>query len=217
MSAKKSIANLLLDIEAVELNTETPFRYTSGLLSPIYCDNRIIISYPDVRNAVIDSFLTHIEPTQFDVIAGTATAGIPHAAWLADRLKLPMVYVRANAKAHGKKNQVEGRIKPKQRCLVVEDLVSTGKSALAACEVLREQGAHAEQVLAIFSYQLQSAKQAAQKQAVSIHSLTDLNHLTQAAIDRKVITTEQGELIRAWQKNPAAWEDWLNAKNEKST
>src|SRR3990167_1821016 len=123
----QEIAKLLLKIKAVTLNLSNPYHYTSGILSPIYCDNRLIISYPEKRTAVINAFLSTIKEKNllFDVVAGTATAGIPYAAWIADRLNLPMLYVRGEAKKHGKQNQVEGLLQKNQTVLVIEDLVST--------------------------------------------------------------------------------------------
>src|SRR5262245_52524696 len=125
MMNNKKIAQLLLEIKAVALNVKQPFRFASGILSPIYCDNRLIISYPEKRKIIIDAFLQIIKEKNlnYDVVAGTATAGIPHAAWIAERLNKPMIYVRSKAKEHGKKNLVEGLLQKGQKVLVVEDLV----------------------------------------------------------------------------------------------
>ena len=140
---KKHIANILLEIHAVLLKPNNPFRFTSGILSPIYCDNRLIISHPDIRNTITAAFIHAIQKDSIiaDTIAGVATAGIPHAAWIADRLHLPMIYVRNKAKDHGKTNQIEGSLNQGSHTVVIEDLISTGGSVVKAIKACRESGA----------------------------------------------------------------------------
>lgn len=200
-----SIAKLLLELKAVALNTEKPFRYTSGLLSPIYCDNRLIISDPEKRNIVIDAFLKLIDK-DCDVIAGVATAGIPHAAWLADRLNKPMVYVRAKAKEHGKQNQIEGRLPKNSRVVVIEDLISTGHSSIAAGQALREAGASVNTCLAIFTYGFTSSKEAFAKAHIELKTLSNFDELIEVAVKEKYITAAQKEILAAWNEDPQNWQ-----------
>ena len=152
----RKIARLLLDIGAVSLRPEEPFVWSSGWKSPIYCDNRLTMSFPEVRSQIADMFAEEIRNRHADieVIAGVATGGIPHAAWVADRLKLPMVYIRDKAKGHGKQNQIEGLLKPGSKTVVIEDLISTGGSSLRAARAVQEAGGEVLSVAAIFSYDL---------------------------------------------------------------
>ncbi len=207
MSAKTTIAESLLAIEAVSLKPNDPFRYTSGILSPIYCDNRLIISYPDVRSTVIDAFLQLIAQhhLQFDVIAGVATSGIPHAAWLADRLNKPMLYVRGASKKHGKQNQIEGKVTPGQTALVIEDLISTGGSALAAAQALQQAGLKVNHCLAVFSYQLPTAVNHFKTENIACLSLTDFNTLLNVAEKNNTISAEEKAIACTWNEDPKNW------------
>lgn len=202
------IAKLLLDIKAVTLNLKEPYRYASGLLSPIYCDNRLIISYPDKRKIVIDAFLHLIEKNQLqlDVVAGTATAGIPHAAWIADRLNLPMVYVRDKAKVHGKKNQIEGRLQKSQKALVVEDLISIGKSSITAGLALRKSEGCVTDCVAIFSYQLPKTIQNFSEACINCYTLSNFNTLIEVAVEEAYISDKEKQKALAWSKNPEKWD-----------
>ena len=208
MNQGEQIADLLLEIKAVQINTTEPFRYTSGLLSPIYCDNRLIISYPKARNRVIQGFIDKIEQQHLtcDVIAGTATAGIPHAAWIADRLERPMIYVRSNAKQHGKHNQIEGHIEPGQSVLVIEDLISTGGSAIAAVQALQQQQLTATHCLAIFNYQLPQSTQAFRDAQIELHTLTTLDTLLNVAVQHGTITNDERQHVTEWRSNPQQWQ-----------
>lgn len=207
MNQAIEIAKLLLDIKAVTLNLQNPFRYTSGLLSPIYCDNRLLISYPEKRKIVIDAFLQLIEKNRlsFDVVAGTATAGIPHAAWIADRLDLPMLYVRNKTKAHGMQNQIEGHFKKGQKALIVEDLISTGKSSVAAGLTLRESDATVTDCIAIFSYQLPQAKQNFSDAHMNCYTLSNFNTLIEVAVAEGYINETEKQKALAWNKDPGQW------------
>ena len=207
MSQANNIAKLLLNLKAVALNVAEPFRYTSGMLSPIYCDNRLIISYPDARSQVIDAFMQLIDENklEFDVLAGTATAGIPHAAWLADRLNKPMVYVRGSTKAHGKQNQIEGKLEKGQVALVVEDLISTGGSSVKAGVALREAGAVVNDCIAIFTYQMEKAAQQFNDASIKLHTLSDFSTLMDVAEAEGQLTEEEKNTALAWNKDPAGW------------
>ena len=207
MEQSIEIAKLLLDIKAVTLNLKQPYRYTSGILSPIYCDSRLIISYPEKRRIIIEAFLNLIEENHlsFNVISGIATAGIPYAAWIADRLNLPMIYVRGKPKSHSKKNQIEGHIEEGQQALIVEDLISTGKSALAAGLVLREMKVIVTDCIAIFSYQLPRAQKNFLDTNINCYILSHFDSLIGIANDAGYINEVEKQKALAWNKDPAHW------------
>lgn len=206
MNRAAEIAKILLNIKAVTLNFQIPYRYSSGLLSPIYCDNRLIISYPEKRKIVINALLHLIKENnlQFDVIAGAETAGIPYAAWIADRLNVPMVYVRDKEKNHGKKNQIEGRLNQGQKVLVMEDLISVGKSAIAASLILR-QFAIVKDCITIFSYQLTRAQQNFTEAELNYYALSDFKTLIEVAITEGYITEQERQKALIWNNNPENW------------
>lgn len=206
MNRAAEIAKILLNIKAVTLNFQIPYRYSSGLLSPIYCDNRLIISYPEKRKIVINALLHLIKENnlQFDVIAGAETAGIPYAAWIADRLNVPMVYVRDKEKNHGKKNQIEGRLNQGQKVLVMEDLISVGKSAIAASLILR-QFAIVKDCITIFSYQLTRAQQNFAEAELNYYALSDFKTLIEVAITEGYITEQERQKALIWNNNPENW------------
>ncbi len=212
MANALEVAKLLLDINAVAINLQSPFRYSSGLLSPVYCDNRLLISYPKQRTQIIDAFLTAIEhhAVNFDVIAGTATAGIPHAAWIAEKLNKPMVYVRSGAKKHGKSKQIEGHLEPGSTVIVIEDHISTGGSALHASQCLRDAGAQVEHCFAISNYGFESTDQAFNGANVQAHCLTDFQHILKAASENGNISETELKLASQWNKAPAEWETLYN-------
>src|SRR5690606_964507 len=189
-SMKKEIAGHLLEIEAVFLQPNEPFTWSSGLKSPIYCDNRMTLSFPEVRCKIAKGLSELIQShyPEVDVIAGTATAGIPHAAWVSDLLQLPMCYVRSKAKAHGKGNQIEGKIMKGQKVVVVEDLISTGGSAITAAEALRAAGCEVLGIVAIFSYQLPTASENLENAGVTAFSLTDYSTLIDVALEKQVVS-----------------------------
>lgn len=203
----KDIAASLLEIEAVALRPNEPFMWTSGIQSPIYCDNRLTMAYPAIREKVADGFATLIKQLypEAEVIAGTSTAGIPHAAWVAQKLNLPMAYIRDKAKGHGKQNQIEGRVAPGQKVVVIEDLISTGGSSLNAALAVREAGAEPLAVLAIFTYQFQSAIDAFAEAGIPLYTLSNYTSLIeQAAAAGKIAQTDIAEL-QAWRANPQAY------------
>lgn len=207
MTKAQQIAAILLEIKAIKLNLKNPFHYTSGILSPIYCDNRMVISYPDKRQVIIEAFLATIKENQlqFDVVAGTATAGIPHAAWIADRLNLPMIYVRASAKDHGLHNQIEGKIEPGQTALIIEDLISTGKSAVNVAAALREQDAEVKDCIAIFNYQLEEAANAFFEADINLIPLCNFATLLDVATKNEYISPQEFEVASRWNENPNEW------------
>ena len=201
------VANILLKIQAVTLNPAKPYTFISGLKSPIYCDNRLLISYPDLRTKIIDEFinLIHKHSLAFDVVGGTATAGIPHAAWVADRLKKPMIYIRGKSKDHGKKNQIEGKLEKGQTVLVIEDLVSTGGSSVSAVEAVREAGGVVHACCAIFTYEFEQAKKKFADTECKLFTLTTFSELLTTATEQKFITPEEETIAREWNKDPERW------------
>lgn len=201
------IAENLLEIGAVALRPHQPFTWTSGIKSPIYCDNRLTMSYPAIRDLIAESFaaLIHEAYPEAEVIAGTATAGIPHAAFTAQKLGLPMAYIRDKAKGHGKENQIEGLIKLGQKVVVIEDLISTGGSSLKAALAVREAGAEPLAVLAIFSYQLDKAVDAFAKAGIPLKTLSNYSALIDVAVRRGDIKAEDFELLQSWRKDPASF------------
>ncbi|WP_068502240.1 orotate phosphoribosyltransferase [Paenibacillus kribbensis] len=203
----EQIASHLLRIQAVALRPQQPFTWTSGIKSPIYCDNRLTMSYPEVRELIADSFAALIREQypETEVIAGTATAGIPHAAWVAQKLNLPMAYVRDKAKGHGKENQIEGRISAGQKVMVIEDLISTGGSSIKAAQAVEQAGAQPLAVLAIFSYQLDKATQAFAEAGVKLQSLSNYTALMEVALREGTIQEEEMELLRSWRQDPASF------------
>lgn len=203
----KDIAKKLLEIEAVFLSPNEPFTWASGIKSPIYCDNRITMSYPIVRKAIAEGLAEKIKEVYPDVevIAGTATAGIPHAAWVADILDLPMVYIRSKAKDHGKGNQIEGRILEGQKMVVIEDLISTGGSVLEACAAAEREGANVLGVAAIFTYELPKGKQNFEEAATSLVTLTNYTTLIDVALETGYIEANDVALLKEWKQDPAAW------------
>ncbi len=200
------LAEKLLQIGAVKLSPHEPFTWASGMLSPIYCDNRLALSYPAVRTSIKHALAAaSAQFGDFDVIAGVATAGIPHGAMLADFLEKPFIYVRAAAKDHGRRNQIEGALAPGQRVLVIEDLISTGGSCLQAVEALRAQGAEIAGVLAIFQYNFAAAAEAFAAQKTPFATLTDYQTLVQAAVKTGYISPDDEATLQQWRANPQGW------------
>lgn len=203
-SGRHGIAHALLQIGAVTLRPNDPFTWTSGIRSPIYCDNRLTLSHPLLRGHIADAFATLVAAhcPGAECIAGTATAGIPHAALIADRLALPLVYVRANAKAHGKQNLIEGRLLPGQRVVLVEDTVSTGGSVLAAAEGLRAAGVEVPLVLAIFTYGFTESIEAFANARMQLQTLTDFPALIDVAVREGYIAVEDRAELLNFSANP---------------
>ncbi|MFM1650595.1 orotate phosphoribosyltransferase [Brevibacillus sp. B_LB10_24] len=200
----KQIASSLLQIGAVHLRPDQPFTWTSGIKSPIYCDNRVTMSYPAVRKQIADAFVRVIRERfpGAEVIAGTATAGIPHAAWVAERLELPMIYVRDKAKGHGRQNQIEGVLRPNQQVVVIEDLISTGGSSLKAAQAVQVEGGNVLGVAAIFSYQFPSAEALFAEAGIPVHTLSNYTALLEAAREQGVIDANQEQVLGLWKQDP---------------
>jgi orotate phosphoribosyltransferase len=203
----KKIAKDLLEIEAVFLSPNEPFTWASGIKSPIYCDNRITMSYPVVRKDIAQGLADKIkaEFPNVEVIAGTATAGIPHAAWVAEILDLPMVYIRSKAKDHGKGNQIEGRIFKGQKMVVIEDLISTGGSVLEAAEAAVREGADVLGVAAIFTYELPKGTEKFAEKGTKLVTLTNYSTLIDAALESNYIEENDVALLQDWKKDPENW------------
>ena len=208
MNVEQSIAKDLLEIEAVFLNPSNPFTWASGIKSPIYCDNRITMSYPKVRKEIAKGLARKIKEAfpEVQVIAGTATAGIPHAAWVAEILDLPMVYIRSKAKDHGKGNQIEGRIVEGQKMVVIEDLISTGGSVLEAAEAAKREGAAILGVAAIFTYELPKGKANFEKAEIPLMTLPNYSVLIEAALEDRYIDEQELTLLKEWKKDPENWQ-----------
>ncbi|WP_400247105.1 orotate phosphoribosyltransferase [Niallia sp. JL1B1071] len=204
---KHEIAEQLLDIKAVFLQPNDPFTWSSGLKSPIYCDNRLTLSYPQVRKNIATGLAGLIKEKfpETEVVAGTATAGIPHAAWVSDILDLPMAYVRSKAKAHGKGNQIEGKVDKGQKVVVVEDLISTGGSVITAVNSLREAGCDVLGVVAIFTYELPKGKELLGDAEITAYSLTDYTSLLEVARKKGYIEEADLASLNAWKENPEKW------------
>ncbi len=203
----RQIAEALLQIEAITLSPDNPYTWSSGLKSPIYCDNRLTLSYPDVRNLIVDALVEVIRPLDADVIAGTATAGIPHATLVADRLGLPLVYVRSSAKGHGKGNQIEGRFEPGARVVVIEDLLSTGSSSIAAAKAIQKAGGEVIKIQAIFSYGLDRFLINLLDSEFTAHALITLLDVLDVAVKKRIISKEEVASLREWRNDPTGWSE----------
>lgn len=203
----KKIAKHLLDIKAVTLSPTEPYTWASGMKSPIYCDNRLTMSYPEVRRDVACGLAKRIkeEFPDVQVIAGTATAGIPHAAWVAEELDLPMVYIRGASKGHGKKNQIEGRIDRGAKMVVIEDLISTGGSVIEACLAAEKEGADVLGVMAIFTYQLPDGLANFKENNLACHTLTNYDELIEVALENNYIHQDEELVLKEWKKDPKNW------------
>lgn len=207
MTNEKALAEKLLQVNAIKLNPAQPFTWASGWKSPIYCDNRKVLSFPYIRE-FIKSELCNVVFEKFpeaQMLAGVATAGIAWGAMVADQLKLPYIYVRPKPKEHGLGNQIEGWYEKGQKVVVIEDLISTGKSSLQVVEVLKKEGLEVEGMVSIFTYGFGVADAAFAAAAVPYHSLTNYASLIDAAIAKGLVTAEQQNTLLNWQQNPAEW------------
>lgn len=205
-TAKKT-AELLLQIKAIKLNPSDPFTWASGWKSPIYCDNRITLSYPPVR-VFLKEEIAKIVETQYgkpDVIAGVATGAIAIGILVAQELGVPFVYVRPEPKKHGRKNQIEGHLESGQNVVVIEDLISTGKSSLGAVEALKEAGGVVKGMVAIFSYEFDIAAENFENANVNLTTLSNYSHLLEQAVDSKYITDDELTTLEKWRKDPGNW------------
>ena len=201
------VAAMLLQIQAIKLNTDKPFTWSSGWKSPIYCDNRLSLSYPEIRTAIKEGLAQAIQENfgSVEAIAGVATAGIPQGALVAEALNLPFLYVRAKPKDHGMENLIEGKLTKEQKVVVVEDLISTGGSSLKVVEALRKDGAQVLGMVSIFNYGFDLATKNFYEADVSLISLSDFSHLLKYALEQKYITEDQLASLKAWRTDPSNW------------
>lgn len=207
MSTQKHFAGKLMQIKALQINLQQPYTWASGWKSPVYCDNRKVLSYPYIRDFV-KSELANMVLEHFpdaEVIAGVATAGIPHGTMAADLLKLPLIYVRSKPKEHGMGNQIEGVLQPGQKVVVIEDLVSTGKSSLQAVDAIRDAGGDVIGMCALFTYGFDTANEAMEKANVPLHTISNYHALMEVAEEQNLITTEQKQSLEEWRKDPSVW------------
>jgi orotate phosphoribosyltransferase len=201
------VAEILLKNNAVTLSPGKPYTYASGIISPIYCDNRLLMSHVAERHMIVDFYLEAIKRNNLDadIIAGTESAGIPWAAWIAERLNKPMIFVRKKQKDHGKENLIEGVMQKGAKVLVVEDLISTGGSSLAAVEAVREQGGNVVACLAIFSYQMASAEKNFADAKCKLVALSNFWTLVKVASEEGFIKKEDEAIVLEWSRNPEQW------------
>jgi orotate phosphoribosyltransferase len=210
MTNEKAVAEKLLQINAIKLNLQQPYTWASGWKSPIYCDNRKVLSFPYTRdfiksemcNLVFDKF------PDVDILAGVATAGIPWGAMVADQLKLPYIYVRPKPKEHGLGNQIEGFYEKGKRVVVIEDLISTGKSSLQVVDVLKNEGLEVAGMVSIFTYGFQVAADAFDTAGVIQYSLTNYGTLIDLAIEKEIVTPEQQDTLLNWRQSPSTWNNF---------
>ena len=200
-------AELLLQINAIKLETKNHFTWASGWKSPIYCDNRVILSFPAVRNYIRDEFVKQIEAKfgRPDVIAGVATGAIGIGILVAETMGLPFVYVRPEAKKHGRQNQVEGFLQKGQTVIVVEDLISTGGSSLMAVEALRNEGANVKGMAAIFTYGFPISEEKIAAAKLDVYTLSNYENLIEKAVEKKYVSEEELETLQSWNSNPSEW------------
>jgi orotate phosphoribosyltransferase len=203
----KQLASMLLEIGAVKLSPQKHFTWASGWYSPIYCDNRLLLSYPYIRNfvkaAFCDLIKTHFPETE--IIAGVATAGVPHGAILADVLELPFIYVRPKPKEHGMANLIEGKVEANKKVLVVEDLISTGGSSIKAAQAIREAGMNVIGMVSIFDYGFEIAQKAMQEADIKLYSLSNYQNLLIEAVDKNHIAEEEMASLQEWRNAPDKW------------
>lgn len=206
-STAKKTAEVLLQINAIKLNPKKPFSWASGWKSPIYCDNRLVLSFPIVRNYIKEEIAKNIE-IEFgkpDVIAGVATGAIGIGALVAECLGLPFVYVRPEAKKHGRQNQIEGFIEKGQNVVVVEDLISTGKSSLVAVDALKSAEVHVKGMVAIFTYGFDISKKKFETNNVNLFTLSNYESLLEQALDTNFINQNEVDILSKWNSNPSEW------------
>ena len=201
----EDIARVLLEKKAVILNAKEPFTFVSGIRSPIYCDNRQMIAYPEEREQIVDAFINESQDCDFDIVAGTSTAGIPWASWISDKLNKPMAYIRSAKKGHGAGNQIEGADVDGKKVLIVEDLISTGGSSFSAVEAVREMGGSCEAVVAIFTYDFKNAKKIFKEGRCKLLTVTNFSTLVNAAKKNDILTDRELSLVLVWNKDPQNW------------
>ena len=200
------VSTILIDLGCIILRPNQPFKFNTGIISPVYTDNRLILSSPRDRNKIVDLLIEKVKQIGIpDVIAGTATAGIPHAAFIAQKIDLPMIYVRPKPKEYGKTNQVEGSLRKGQKVIVVDDLISTGRSSLEVVTAIRRSGGKVTDIIAITTYGLKEADQNFAKNKIRLHTLTDLNHSCDVAQRKGFLNEEKVKIVKDWAKDPQNW------------
>lgn len=203
-SAQK-IARNLLQINAIKLSPQKPFTWASGIISPIYCDNRLTLSHPQIRSEIVKAFTEVIKDREYDLIGGIATAGIPHGALLADRVEKPYIYVRSKAKEHGRQNLIEGHLPENARVILVEDLISTGMSSLKAVDAVRDAGGQVDMVLSIFNYGFKRAVEAFEAKKCTFVSLSNYDIMLGEAVNNGYLKADQVDLLSRWKDDPENW------------
>lgn len=206
---EKKVAEKLLKIKAIKLQPSMPFTWASGWKSPIYCDNRKTLSYPEIRSYIKEEFSKLIKEKYPDVqvIAGVATGAIAQGALIAEELGLPFIYVRSSPKGHGLENMIEGDLKPKQKVVVIEDLISTGGSSLKAVEAIRDNGAEVLGMMAIFTYEFPASLAAFKEHKVKLTTLSNYSTMLEVALETDYIAHNELETLQEWRKDPAAWHE----------
>lgn len=207
----EKVASILLEIKAIKLSPTNPFTWASGLRSPIYCDNRVTLSYPEKRSYIKDQLVETIRSnfSDVEVIVGVATAGIPQGALVAEEMGLPFAYVRSSAKAHGMTNKIEGKLEAGQKTVVIEDLVSTGKSSLNAVDAIKDSGAEVLGMVAIFTYGLNIAEENFKKSECKLIALSDYNNMISKAVADNYVTPDDEMSLLEWRKDPKKWSDGI--------
>jgi len=205
----RKVAEYLLQIKAIKLNPQKPFQWSSGLLSPIYCDNRVILSYPAIRTYIRQQFVDVVNEYfgKSDVIAGVATGGIAHGVLVAQELGLPFIYVRPEPKKHGLSNAIEGYVEKGQSVIVIEDLISTGGSTLKVIEHLKDFGCSIKGIISIFTYNFKSAEENFKKSKLQVISLSDFDSLIKVALEKSYISEDNFEQLKEWHKDPEGWSE----------
>lgn len=203
----REVIRILLRVKAVTLRVNPPFKWVSGILAPIYTDNRLLMTHHKERNEIVNHFLEEMDKHNLkpDVIAGIAVSGIPWAAWIAHKAQLPMVYIRKGKKEYGKENLIEGHLKKGQKVVLIEDLISTGASSLNGVKAVKAAGCKVIANMAIFTYELEESKKNFEKEHVKLITLTNISDLTEVALAEKYINAKEKKQILAWRKNPAGW------------
>ena len=204
LSLEERVAKALFDVKAVKINVNEPFTFASGIKSPIYCDNRFVLGFSDERDVIVDGFIQAID-SDVDVIVGVATAGIPWASFIADRMKKPLAYVRNKPKDHGAGKQIEGAEVKGKKVVVIEDLITTGKSSLIAVDVLQKEGVADMEVKSIFTYGFDAAKENYDKFNCKFSSLSNFNVLINLLKNTDYLTKEEAEIALEWSKSPNTW------------
>lgn len=199
------IAELLLEKKAVKLNVKEPFTFVSGIRSPVYCDNRQMIAYPEEREKIVKAYLNELRNYDFDIVAGTSTAGIPWASWISERFNKPMAYIRGSKKGHGTGNQIEGADVDGKRVIIIEDLISTGGSCFSAVEAARDAGGICVAVAAIFTYDFKKAGKIFKEGECKLLTITDFSTLVNVAKKNEMITDKELAMVLGWNKDPEGW------------